>query len=341
MLYLRFQTKLNLTDDTRSGEVDMNSVLRVMKTMTVDNLEDGMSVFFSFVERYVVKLYGKRAIAAWVKKNKGRSFLDMLTMSDVAYSMSIIENSCRVWDQDLSIEQLSKSEQEKYKPKVNKTLPDDEREKYIRVTPRFTDKNLRNRTYMKSGWSEEGINFYNSMWMRWKTIARDRDSLEKLQVGWELHAVDSDFGAFWKVSGVRASSEDERVLENEDDSPGNHFSLPGDDAFEEDRYASHDLGAQDEGVGAEPEEMEDVIEEVVVEEEEEEEEYDDDGEKDGHDDYGFGGSKKRKKSYGSDSESSDSSSDEEDDEEEEQPTKRRKMSNRCPGRNEGARVSMD
>ena len=48
MLYLRFQTKLNLTDDTRSGEVDMNSVLRVMKTMTVDNLEDGMSIFFQF-----------------------------------------------------------------------------------------------------------------------------------------------------------------------------------------------------------------------------------------------------------------------------------------------------
>jgi len=167
-----------------------------MKTMTVDNLEDGMPVFFGFVEKYVVKLYGKRAVAPWVNINKGNSFLDMITMSDVVYSVSIVENSCRVWDQDLSIKELPKPEQEKYKPKVNKTLPQEEREKYTKVTLRFTDKSLRNRTYMKSGWSEGGINFYNSMCRRWKTIAKDIASWEKLQVGWELHAVESDFGAF-------------------------------------------------------------------------------------------------------------------------------------------------
>ena len=224
----------------------MDSVIRVMKTMTKENLDDNdnMSVLFRFVEKYVVKLYGKRAIGTWVKKNKGASFLDMLTMSDVAYSLSVLENNCRVWDQEVEIEDLSDTEQSKYKPQVRKMLQPDEREKYTRVKPKFTNMNLRNRTYMNSGWSEQGIKFYNNIWGKWKGIAQDRESWEKLQVGWELHAEESDFGVYWKVRNVRASSVGE-VADDDDGSPGNYFSLPGDDEFEDDRYKSEELVRDD------------------------------------------------------------------------------------------------
>ncbi len=44
------------------------------------------------VERYVSKLYGVRAIQVWANKNKGLHFFQMFTMSNIAYTLAVIEN---------------------------------------------------------------------------------------------------------------------------------------------------------------------------------------------------------------------------------------------------------
>ncbi len=43
-------------------------------------------------------IYGTHLIIKWVTKNKGRQFLDMVTMSDIAYTVAVIENSYKAWD---------------------------------------------------------------------------------------------------------------------------------------------------------------------------------------------------------------------------------------------------
>jgi hypothetical protein len=51
-----------------------------------------------FVERYISRLYGVQAIQAWANKNKGYHFFQMFTMSDVAYTLAVIENGYAAWD---------------------------------------------------------------------------------------------------------------------------------------------------------------------------------------------------------------------------------------------------
>ncbi len=51
-----------------------------------------------FLGKYVSGIYGTRSIITWVTKNKGRQFLDMVTMLDIAYTVAVIENSYKVWD---------------------------------------------------------------------------------------------------------------------------------------------------------------------------------------------------------------------------------------------------
>jgi hypothetical protein len=42
-------------------------------------------------------IYGNCSIITWITKNKGRQSLDMVTMSDIAYTVDVIDNSYEVW----------------------------------------------------------------------------------------------------------------------------------------------------------------------------------------------------------------------------------------------------
>ncbi len=44
------------------------------------------------------EIYRTCSIIMWVTKNKGRKFLDMATMLDIAYTVAVIENSYKAWD---------------------------------------------------------------------------------------------------------------------------------------------------------------------------------------------------------------------------------------------------
>ncbi len=39
-------------------------------------------------------------INAWLSKKKGSTFFDLMTMSDFAYTVAVLENSYEVWDQE-------------------------------------------------------------------------------------------------------------------------------------------------------------------------------------------------------------------------------------------------
>ena len=79
------------------------------------------------IARYVYKLYGKRNINTWAKKNMGCSILDLITPSDGAFTaVNIHSSNLEVWNQALDILRLDPEEQAKYKPKNRKHLPHDE-----------------------------------------------------------------------------------------------------------------------------------------------------------------------------------------------------------------------
>ena len=84
-----------------------------------------LDAVYCFITAIAVKLVGKRALKKWMVDNKGKSALGMITMSDIAYCLTLIENNKEKWDQAYMISTLSPEEQKKWKD--NKTLSADER----------------------------------------------------------------------------------------------------------------------------------------------------------------------------------------------------------------------
>ena len=73
--------------------------------MLQDN--DTRNEIYLFVAKFVSRIYGIRMINAWLSKKKGSTFFDLMTMSDFAYTVAVLENSYEVWDQQGKQEQMS------------------------------------------------------------------------------------------------------------------------------------------------------------------------------------------------------------------------------------------
>jgi hypothetical protein len=65
------------------------------------------------MDKYVSGLYGSRSIINWKTKNKGKYFLDMVTMSDIAYTVAVVENSYEAWNEEHGIEKAGEGEEQK------------------------------------------------------------------------------------------------------------------------------------------------------------------------------------------------------------------------------------
>ena len=196
----------------------------------VDGTE--LSAVYRFITEIAVKLVGKRALKKWMRDNKGKSALDMITMSDVAYCLTLIENNKEKWDQAYMISTLSPEEQKKWKD--NKTLSADERTSYTKKEPLFTSRRGNKSSYKKSGLNEDGVAFYRKHFEAWKTLARDSTSWDMLQEGWSEFNSDTGWSEQWvanEISGEERRREEEELMEVDADA----FALPGDESFENDR----------------------------------------------------------------------------------------------------------
>jgi hypothetical protein len=56
---------------------------------------------FNLIARYVRKVHSDEHIHKVIRYSTGRSFLDIIGPSDIAYIVSIIKNSKGMWDQDI------------------------------------------------------------------------------------------------------------------------------------------------------------------------------------------------------------------------------------------------
>ena len=174
-----------------------------------------------FVEKFVSKLYGVRKINAWLSKKKGSTFFDLMTVSDIAYVVAVLENSYEVWDIEYNKKRMSMVEWKQYK----------ESDEYTSTKTKFTGRKGRKREYCDSGWSNEGIEFYNDVLKQWKTIAHDNTAgvWENLEEAWELYAEENNFGRVYsrKKTGMDTSAEYDGETPEVEYLPGNRFCMMG------------------------------------------------------------------------------------------------------------------
>jgi hypothetical protein len=103
-----------------------------------------------FLDKYVTRLYGTCTVSTWFTKNKGKTIFDLVMMSDTAYTVAVIENGHERWD-----ESKNGSDGDEELPRKTK----------------FTKRGGKKGVYNTTGWSQEGIKFYNKVWEGWKKLS--------------------------------------------------------------------------------------------------------------------------------------------------------------------------
>lgn len=185
---------------------------------------------YYFLAKFVSRLYGTRTIAKWMSKNQGNSFIDMITMSDIAYTIAVVENSYEYWDQCYELKEMSDEDREAH-------VTGDE---YTEKASLFTSPAGRQRKYCGSSWSDEGVEFFNKVRMEWKAISTKNQCevwtlLEEDQVE---YAEVNKFGCMPYNRTKKTPKDHSRITSpgtDVEDLPANRFSLEGEEDFEPDR----------------------------------------------------------------------------------------------------------
>jgi hypothetical protein len=87
--------------DQNELEYTAKDVQTMMKNPKVFHLGDEMNKkkICYFINKFLTRLYGSRHIQLWAAKNQNRTIFDLIKMSDLAYTVAVIENSHEIWDQ--------------------------------------------------------------------------------------------------------------------------------------------------------------------------------------------------------------------------------------------------
>ena len=75
-----------------------------------------------FIGKYVKYLHGENTIKKYVGREKGKTFLDMITPSDVAYSISLIKNSQDVWKESNKISKMPEEVQKNTRTRRTRSM---------------------------------------------------------------------------------------------------------------------------------------------------------------------------------------------------------------------------
>ena len=76
---------------------------------TDDYLED----FMRFLDKYVSRAVGNHHFMQWSKSNRTKTFLNKVTVSDIAYTILVYKNSKEVWKEELQIRAKSRTDDER------------------------------------------------------------------------------------------------------------------------------------------------------------------------------------------------------------------------------------
>ncbi len=93
-----------------------------------------------FINKYVTRLYGSCHIQSLSAKNKNRTIFDLIKMSDLAYTVAVIENSHEIWEQLLEHQYLSGEE-------GRQIWEGEQKESLTKKTPKFTKRAGKKREY--------------------------------------------------------------------------------------------------------------------------------------------------------------------------------------------------
>ena len=176
-------THLSADKDSKRADAynsDLHEVLTSASSMCISSR---LSAVCRFMDKYVAGLYGTRSIVNWITKSKGKNFLDMVTMSNIAYTLAVIENSYEAWDEEhAGMNQTGEGEEQVVCQRPQKM-----------VKTKFTNRVGKKRQCNMSGWNNDGILFYNGVVARWRALLEDT-AWTLLEEEWKSYENKTTFG---------------------------------------------------------------------------------------------------------------------------------------------------
>ena len=123
-----------------------------------------------------------------MKDNPGSGVVDLLTASDFAYVVAVVEDKKEMWEQQVALQRHSKEEQTRIK----------EMSDFKKAGPKFTSRRGLKYEYLGSGWSKEGVRFYNKVLKTWRERMKDEEFWDMMQVAWEVYDEENEVGKVWR-----------------------------------------------------------------------------------------------------------------------------------------------
>jgi hypothetical protein len=140
---MRYNVFFLLTSDPGREALDPDLLEEMVKIEQGSNL---LHQIFNLIARYVWKVHTDEHISRAIHYSAGRSFLDVIGPSDIAYIISMIKNSKSIWDQDIQVQELRAEGTENPEKKLK---------------PLFTSASGQKRTQGKSLWNLEGMIYFH------------------------------------------------------------------------------------------------------------------------------------------------------------------------------------
>lgn len=156
-------THMFILDDPNRATLDPDKLARGVAPFLRENknCKTACRPLYDFFVRYVRKLHSDQYLKTTLKNNPGKSFLDVIGPSDVAYVIALLKNSVDVWKRDWGEDNTEDiAEIAEQDTQTKKTAP----------KPLFTRGEKVKRKFGRTAWSEEGMEYYKNTLAVWKRM---------------------------------------------------------------------------------------------------------------------------------------------------------------------------
>ena len=146
---------------------ELKSLMKNKETVDDDEeRSEGFIRIYEFFTRYVRRIHPDTHWKRAMKMNPNVVWFQLITPSDIAFVISLIKNGMPVWKRKTA---LFKSDD------LRKT----------KAKPLFTSGEGQKRSFGKTTWSKEGLQYFHKVEATWQEAYSDKEQMSDLVNGWE------------------------------------------------------------------------------------------------------------------------------------------------------------
>lgn len=144
--------------------------------------------YIAFAEKYVSVMVGQRKLNAFYKKYPTKTLFDKIDPSDEAFAMLVVKNNQKLWYEQYCASQ--KNEDKNYL-EIAKEMSEhegDTNETTKKTRPEWTGQKAGTKNkYLSTGWSDEGMTYYNKMVEKFQKKQKHATQRKMLNTHWKEH----------------------------------------------------------------------------------------------------------------------------------------------------------